>query len=106
MKPLFDLNLLSKFVVTGIIAIVVIYMLMGVSNMSAGDANVQADKVYQLIEKALVQCFALEGSYPANSQFEEKMNKYGVILNHDKYYFYYDSFSANIMPDIQVAPKQ
>jgi len=106
MKLKFDMEAISKFVITGIIGAVVIYMLMGVSSMSAGDSEAQADKVSQLIEKALIQCYALEGSYPSESQFEEKMNKYGVILNHDKYVFFYESFSANIMPDVLVTPIQ
>ena len=105
MRLKLDLNIISKFVVTGIIGAVVIYMLMGVSSMSAGNAEAQANKVEQLVAKALVQCYALEGSYPIESQFEEKMNKYGVILNHDKYIFFYESFSANIMPDIMVIPR-
>ena len=106
MRLKFDINAISKFVVTGIIGAIVIYMLVGVSNMSAGSPDAKADKVHQLIEKALVQCYALEGSYPSSGQFEEKMNKYGVILNHDKYMFFYESFSANIMPEVIVTPKQ
>ena len=104
MKLKFDMEAISKFVVTGIIGAIVIYMLNGVNQMGAGNVEAQADKVYDLIEKALVQCYALEGSYPSEGQFEEKMNKYGVILNHDKYMFFYESFSSNIMPDVVVTP--
>ena len=106
MRFRFDMDAISKFIITGVIGAVVIYMLTGVSSMSAGDVRGQADRVEQLVEKALIQCYALEGSYPVDSQFEDKMNKYGVILNHDKYVFYYEFISASIMPNIIVTPIQ
>jgi hypothetical protein len=104
MKIKIDLNLASKMLLTFIIAGISIYVFMGTGNMAAADAKAQSEKVMQLIDKALVQCYALEGSYPSDSEFKDKMAKYGVILNEDKYNFYYSAFSANLKPDVMVTP--
>ena len=102
MKIRLDLDFLSRICIIGVIALMSIYMINRAGSMNAVDSELQAEKVYQLIEKALIQCYALEGRYPVDSEFEEKMNKYGVILNRDKYIFYYDAFSSNILPDFYV----
>lgn len=70
--------------------------------MSINDPHVQAEKVHELIERALIQSFALEGRYPPESEFEQKMKEYGVNLDRDRFIFHYHAFSSNILPEFRV----
>lgn len=52
------------------------------------------------LRRAVVSCYALEGSYPANVKYLQE--KYGLQLNEEKYIVHYEIFAENIMPDITV----
>lgn len=55
------------------------------------------------IQRAALQCYALEGSYPPDLKYLEA--NYGIIINSDRYYYQYDIFASNIMPEIVVFEK-
>lgn len=55
------------------------------------------------IRRAVVSCYALEGSYPES--FEYIKENYGVRINEDKYFVHYEIFASNIMPDVTVVEK-
>ena len=71
---------------------------------AAGEANSlkETGRVKDVIDKALVQCYALEGSYPANI---EHLASYGVILDNDRYFYVYDMIFTNIRPTVSVVIK-
>ena len=53
---------------------------------------------YQAIMRALITCYAAEGSFPASiSHLEEH---YGVVIDHDRYIVIYDIFASNVMPRV------
>jgi len=52
------------------------------------------------VRKATIQCYAIEGIYPPNSDYLEE--NYGIIIDHKKYAVHYSAFASNIMPDITV----
>ena len=52
------------------------------------------------VQRATVQCYAIEGMYPPDSAYLEK--NYGVIVDHKKYIVHYEVFASNIMPDITI----
>ena len=52
------------------------------------------------INKAVVQCYAIEGYFPPDIEYLEE--NYGLIINHDKYIVSYNVFASNIMPNIDV----
>lgn len=52
------------------------------------------------LRRAVITCYATEGSYPANLEYIEEY--YGVQIDRTRYYVYYDIFAGNIMPDITV----
>ena len=100
-----NLELISRVVIILIIAGVAGYALHGMSSYSDKTEAEQTEKIEALIDKALIQCYALEGSYPPASLFDEKMTKYGVIIDNDKYIYHYEIFGSNIKPFIRVIPK-
>ena len=73
--------------------------------VTAEDVIDQAERlrsVERAITKATVQCYAVEGAYPASLKYLER--NYGLILDHEKYIIQYDVFASNIMPTILVLP--
>jgi len=87
------------------IVVIAIYTISRIESVGAVDAEREALRVHNLIEKALIQSYALYGAYPTESEFEEKMDKYGVFLNKDKFIFHYHAFASNIMPEFFVIPR-
>ncbi len=55
------------------------------------------------IKKAVIQCYALEGSYPPNIEYLQ--SNYGILVNKDKYIYHYEIFASNIMPIVIVFQK-
>ena len=54
----------------------------------------------QSIQRAAVQCYALEGAYPAELDYLEA--HYGVAVDQDRYLVDYQFIASNLMPDITV----
>ena len=52
------------------------------------------------VTRAVVQCYAVEGSYPESITHIEK--HYGVHIDRTRYAVHYDIFASNILPDITV----
>ncbi|MDD6175175.1 MAG: hypothetical protein PUC59_05410 [Firmicutes bacterium] len=50
--------------------------------------------------RAAVNCYAIEGSYPADAGYLEE--HYGVIVDHERYAVLYDCIGSNVMPYIEV----
>mgnify|MGYP000890539327 CR=1 FL=1 len=58
--------------------------------------------VEDAIQKAAVQCYAIEGSYPT---LEYLVQNYGLVINESAYYYHYEVMASNIMPVIAVYKK-
>lgn len=54
----------------------------------------------QAIRKAVLQCYAIEGMYPA--ELDYLIEHYNLKLDQEKYWISYDCFASNIMPEIFV----
>ncbi len=59
-------------------------------------------QIQRAVQRAAVQCFALEGAFPATLEYLEE--HYHLMLDHNRYYVFYDTFGANIQPDVRVVP--
>jgi len=71
---------------------------------AAGENNRarEPERIREIIDKALVQCYALEGGYPPDIEY---LVHYGVIIDTDKYFFDYDMFAINVKPVVTVIAK-
>lgn len=96
-----DMKLIGQITITLIISVVVGSMFYSMVSLGNRNTSGQAGKVKEVIDKALIQCYALEGSFPADIKY---LKKYGVIFE-DKYEYYYDIFGVNYMPQVKVIPK-
>ncbi|MGI6627013.1 MAG: hypothetical protein ACOX4K_01470 [Bacillota bacterium] len=89
-----------------LIALTVVYFAASFTGMNAYRKNLQSSRTEAIrlsIEKAAVQCYALEGSYPPNLEYLEE--NYGIQTYRDKYRYDYFAFASNIRPVIIVIEK-
>lgn len=54
----------------------------------------------QAVRKAVLQCYAIEGMYPAELSYLKE--HYNLKIDEEKYRVGYDCFASNIMPEIYV----
>jgi len=63
----------------------------------------EVDDIQTAVMHTLVQCYALEGSYPPDLDYLKE--HYGLILDRTRYIFHYDIIGANVMPVVHVLPR-
>ena len=63
-----------------------------------------AETLRQAINRANVQCYAIEGRYPPSVQYLE--DNYGIQIDEERYHVFYSAFASNLMPDITVIPAE
>ena len=56
------------------------------------------------IIRALVTCYATEGSYPA--KFSHIEEYYGVTVDYNRYIVDYEVFASNVMPEISLIDRK
>lgn len=78
----------------------VLVIWIGLENLSTSTQSEQLIATEQVVRRAAVQCYALEGSYPSDLTYLEQ--HYGLMLNHDRYVVHYQSLGSNLMPQIAV----
>lgn len=71
-----------------------------VSGISHGHEKDRASFLSDAVRKAAVQCYAIEGFYPADIGYLEE--NYALIVDRNKYFIYYEAFASNILPRIDV----
>ena len=54
----------------------------------------------QAVRKAVLECYAIEGMYPAELSYLQE--HYNLRIDGEKYRVSYDCFASNIMPQIHV----
>lgn len=95
-KPAFIKILIPVILFVMIVVIVII----GVGNVqsSAGEERLRA--MEQAVRRSIVQCYAIEGRYPANLEYLR--DNYGLILDYDNYVYHYQRVAANLLPQVAV----
>lgn len=78
-------------------------LLISVGNVSKRQEQESLKQLQDAIQRAVLNCYAIEGSYPATIEYIE--DYYGLQIDHDKYEVFYEIFADNIMPEITVVEK-
>lgn len=81
--------------IIGLTAVVMIF-----NYVNNGTGQDQIDAAQQAARNAAIQCYALEGAYPANIDY--LYEHYGLKENKN-IIIYYDYVASNLMPDILAA---
>ena len=76
--------------------------LIGTKGIAFKAESEQLNVLDQAIRRATIQCYAIEGRYPPSVEYLEE--HYGLSIDREKYYVFYDGWASNIMPEITVFP--
>ncbi len=77
-------------------------LLVATREISARSKAEQLEVLDQAIQRATIQCYAIEGRYPPSVEYLEE--HYGLTIDRDNYHVFYDGWASNIMPEITVLP--
>ena len=98
------LSKIKRFLIEGILLVlVVVFVLAGVQSVRTSSSAEGLAITQRAIHRALIQCYAIEGAYPPSVDYLEQ--NYGVLIDHEKYFVYYEAYGQNILPDVVVAEK-
>ena len=90
------------------LAVLILLILLALSKGVATVQTAQQAEDLQILEEALrrtaVACYAAEGIYPPDLAYLQE--HYGIQVNEDRYYVFYEVFGANMMPDITVLERE
>ncbi len=79
---------------------IVVIVVLGVGNVQRSADEERLKVMEQAVRRSVVQCYAIEGRYPANLEYLR--DNYGLILDYDNYGYHYQRVAANILPQITV----
>jgi hypothetical protein len=86
------------------VAAVAAVIYFGIGDIRAQTEEERLRSVERAVTRAVVQCYAIEGQYPASYAYLEE--NYGLMVDLDKYIVRIDfSGMGNIMPNIIVLPR-
>ena len=71
-----------------------------VHSMSGRAEAETAANLEKAIKRATIQCYAVEGRYPASVKY--LVDNYGIQIDEDRFNVFYEGFASNIMPQITV----
>ena len=96
-------SLLQLLAVQVLFIICLCFVLTAVGNVETGQKTENDKRVEDTIKNAVVNCYAIEGRYPATLAYVEE--HYGLQIDRDRYHVFYEVFADNIMPEITVISK-
>ena len=79
---------------------VIIWSTEGIDNALTVNNEQQKVELERSINKAVVLCYSIEGSYPPSIEY--LVENYGLSLDKSKYVVHYEIFASNIAPQVQV----
>ena len=83
---------------------VLFFFLFGVRARESKSEEESLASLRNAIQRACVQCYAIEGRYPPSVEYLEE--HYGIVIDRDRYHVFYDGWASNVMPDITVLPAE
>ena len=74
--------------------------LYGTHILDSTQSEQQLELLTSSVNRSVTQCYALEGSYPANLDYLTE--HYGLTYDSDRYYIDYQFIGSNLRPDITI----
>ncbi len=85
------------------LAVVVCFWL-GTSFVSDKTDEQEIQTLHRAINRGIVHCYAIEGSYPESLQYLK--DYYGLTYDEEKYFIDYQVLGSNILPDVTVIDRR
>ncbi|WP_101697751.1 hypothetical protein [Clostridium minihomine] len=90
----------SRFFSLLLFGLVLAFLWIGFSRVAETNQQENRTLLLQNIDRAVLNCYAIEGMYPPTFQYLQQ--NYGVQVDSEKYYVDYQIFASNIKPVIQI----
>jgi hypothetical protein len=105
-KPLFLRVVTSRLLWVLVFAALIAFAAIGGTGGLANTVTKkQAQFVADSVRRSAVQCYAIEGSFPATiGGIDYLRDNYGLAIDQKRYAVYYESRGENIIPQIKVVP--
>lgn len=97
-----SLNLIWKLLSAILVLAFLYFFFQGIHTVDHTTSEEQAKSLEQAIRRSIVQCYAVEGTYPPSLDYLKE--HYGIFYDSDLFYVDYTSIGSNIMPDITIIP--
>lgn len=81
------------------IAVLVVFII-AVSDFADSNAANQKEILTDAINRDIVHCYAIDGSYPPSLDYIEE--HYGLIYDHDRFLIDYEVMGSNLMPNVTI----
>ena len=98
-----DFGSLARWITVVSSVVLLVAVILGISRFSGRSSDLSAASVERAIHSSVVQCYALEGSYPPSLEYLEK--NYGLLLDRTRYVFLYEVSGANLAPIVGVTAR-
>jgi hypothetical protein len=85
------------------ITILLLSVVGSLSNFASDSSARQVQITLDLINRAMLQCYALEGGYPPDLAYLEE--NYGLILRHNQFIYHFEAIASNIKPMVMIIPR-
>lgn len=104
MRGRLDIRTVATVLAFLIIAYSVGYVMVQMGAFAVKSTQEQCNMIEESVNKALLQCYALEGSYPSHLEYLEQ--HYGIMLDRDNFVYQYSVLAANLRPHFEVTPRK
>ncbi len=95
---------LLKGIASLAVALAAVFLLLCGARTAAKSSREEEIRVLtRNLQRAAVQCYALEGFYPPNASYIQE--HLGVTVDENKYAVHYEIFASNVAPEITVVPR-
>lgn len=92
----------SQWINIILLVLLITVSFIAVDQIDADHSQETVEQIEKSIQKAAITCYAMEGSY---ASLDYLVEHYGIILQPEKYYYFYEYIAGNIMPEIKVFKK-
>lgn len=93
-------RLITAAVLLAVLVLAALGLMLGSRQVGRDLDTASAQALRQAVLQAAVQCYAVEGSYPASLDYLEE--NYGLLVNHDRFIVTYEAFASNLIPQVNV----
>lgn len=95
----------ARFFSLPVLAFLLLFFLFvqGIQSVSDTTLEKQAESLRTAIDRSIVQCYAVEGTYPPSLSYLEE--HYGLTYDKDSFFIDYQVYASNIFPDVTILRK-
>lgn len=93
-------NMIQLLIMIMVSLVLLVFVVNGLSSIENDVTGAETERIKDLVEDYVLQCYATEGAYPPNIQYLSE--HYGLVLNEEKYIYEYEPVAENIKPLIQI----